>query len=75
MWCRKELFVSPVKTDEMSLEFRENKPSKEHASWLSNENILFKAPRQAPSSMGHQTRYISFCISSVLEEKSGKSLL
>lgn len=72
MWCWKELFVSPVKTDEMSSQLRENKPPKEYASQLTNESILFKAPRQAPSSVGHWTKYISFCISSVLEEKSGK---
>lgn len=62
MWCWKELFVSPVKITDMSLQFRENNPPEEYASQLCNKNILFKAPRQAPSSVGHWTRYISFCV-------------
>lgn len=68
--------VSPVKTDEKSLQFRDIKPWKEQTSQLSNESTLFKAPRLAPSSVGvHWTMYNAFCLSSVLEEKSGKSFL
>lgn len=66
MWCWKELLVSPGETDEMSLQFRGNKPSND-ASQISNDSTPFKAPRQAPSSVGHLTRYISFCVNSVLE--------
>lgn len=74
MWCWKELLASPVKTDEMSLQFREKKPWKEHTSQLSNESTLVKAPRLAPSS-GHWTTYNAFSLSSGLEEISGKSFL